>query len=332
MKRALILAVLLSGCAPHNGEEEAKPVALVTTAPITRGVMSDTVEAFGSAVFSPAGERGLTAPVEALVASVQAGPGSLVKAGDPVVTLMPSAGTRLELDKVSNEAQSASAAYARAQRLRETGLDSDAEVETARGAAASAASTLRGLTARTGAALVLRAPIAGVVEAVAFSPGDLVAAGANAAKVGDVRDLRVRLGLEARYAAMVRSGAKVRLAPVAGGPERIGAVIDVDPRIDAQTRLASVTVRAQADAGFSPGEPLRGLIVLGERGAAIITPRAALLYDRDRPYVFVAAGGTAHRREVMLGGHDGDRVEIYRQLVEEPKLARRKRVNKPGRS
>jgi putative ubiquitin-RnfH superfamily antitoxin RatB of RatAB toxin-antitoxin module len=30
--------------------------------------------------------------------------------------------------------------------------------------------------------------------------------------------------------------------------------------------------------------------------------------------------------------NDGDRVEIYRQLVEEPKLARRKRVNKPGRS
>jgi uncharacterized protein len=29
---------------------------------------------------------------------------------------------------------------------------------------------------------------------------------------------------------------------------------------------------------------------------------------------------------------DGDRVEIYRPLLEEPKLARRKRVSKSGRS
>jgi hypothetical protein len=29
---------------------------------------------------------------------------------------------------------------------------------------------------------------------------------------------------------------------------------------------------------------------------------------------------------------DGDRIEIYRALVEEPKLARRRRVNKSGRS
>jgi putative ubiquitin-RnfH superfamily antitoxin RatB of RatAB toxin-antitoxin module len=40
--------------------------------------------------------------------------------------------------------------------------------------------------------------------------------------------------------------------------------------------------------------------------------------------------GKVGRRDQIL--NDGDRVEIYRQLVEEPKLARRKRVNKSGRS
>jgi putative ubiquitin-RnfH superfamily antitoxin RatB of RatAB toxin-antitoxin module len=39
--------------------------------------------------------------------------------------------------------------------------------------------------------------------------------------------------------------------------------------------------------------------------------------------------GKVARRDQQL--NDGDRIEIYRPLVEEPKLARRKRVGKSGR-
>ncbi len=44
----------------------------------------------------------------------------------------------------------------------------------------------------------------------------------------------------------------------------------------------------------------------------------------------VGVFGKVARRDQIL--KDGDRVEIYRPLLEEPKLARRRRVNKPGRS
>ena len=40
-------------------------------------------------------------------------------------------------------------------------------------------------------------------------------------------------------------------------------------------------------------------------------------------------GKVAHRDQPLK---DGDRIEIYRPLAEEPKLARRKRVSKSGRS
>lgn len=39
-------------------------------------------------------------------------------------------------------------------------------------------------------------------------------------------------------------------------------------------------------------------------------------------------GKVAHRDQPLK---DGDRIEIYRPLAEEPKLARRNRVNKSGR-
>jgi uncharacterized protein len=40
-------------------------------------------------------------------------------------------------------------------------------------------------------------------------------------------------------------------------------------------------------------------------------------------------GKAAHRDQLLK---DGDRIEIYRPLAEEPKLARRNRVSKSGRS
>lgn len=40
-------------------------------------------------------------------------------------------------------------------------------------------------------------------------------------------------------------------------------------------------------------------------------------------------GKVAHRDQPLK---DGDRIEIYRPLAEEPKLARRKRASKSGRS
>jgi RND family efflux transporter MFP subunit len=312
MKRFLLLALLLVGCSPKPAAEDSKPTALVTTVLVERGAAEDSVTAYGAAEFLPKGEHGLTAPIESVVASIPAPAGTQVRAGQPVVVLTPSPATRLEIDKANHEAEEADAAYARAQRLRATGLDSDADVETARATAASADETRRTMAARTGAALVLSAPDAGVVESVALAQGDLAAAGVNVAKIGDPNALRARLGVEPGAIGAIRLGAVVRLAAAAGGPETSASVMAVDPRADVQTRLASVSVLLPPGRGFAPGAPLRGVIVLGQRAGAVLIPRAAVLYDQDRPYVFLAAGGTAHKVNPVLGAEQGDRVEVLR--------------------
>ena len=314
MKRVLILAFLLIGCSAKPSADDAKPTALVTTIRVERGGVEDAITAYGAAEILPQGEHGLPAPVEAVVASIAAPVGTLVKSGQPVVTLAASAGTRLEVDKAVHDAETADAAYARAQRLRATGLDSDADVETARAAAATANETRRTLAARTGAALVLRAPISGVVEAVAMAPGDLAAAGANVAKVGDPAALRARLGVEPATISSIHEGDPVRLTPSIGGAETVGSVAAVDPRADPQTRLASVMVHLPSGRGLSPGAALRGVIVVNRRPGAILIPRAAVLYDQDQPYVFAVTGATAHRLNVALGAEQGDRVEVARGL------------------
>ncbi len=322
MKRLLLLTLLLAACGRHPAEDEdAKPTALVTTAVVAVGAIADTVTAYGAAEVTPQGERALIAPVEAVVAGVPAAPGTQVRAGQAVVVLTLSAGTRLELDKSVHDAAVAEAAYARALRLRAAGLDSDADVETAKAAAASAGETARNLQAHAGAALTLTAPIDGVVESVALAPGDMAAAGATVAKVGDASALRIRLGVEPAAAAAVHVGDRVRLAPSAGGEARDSRVIGVDPRLDPQTKLASVSVAAPAGAGISPGQPVKAILVLRERSGVLIAPRAALLYDGEQPYVFVIAGGVAHRRPVKLGALDGDRVEVVQGLAAGDRVA-----------
>jgi RND family efflux transporter MFP subunit len=313
LKRLLIL-LLLTGCAPKASDEDPKPTALVTTVLAARGAAEDAITAYGAAEFMPQAERGLTAPIEAMVASIAAPAGTLVRAGQPVVILTASPATRAETAKASHDAEVAEAAFGRAQRLRATGLDSDADVEAARAVAATAAETRQAILARTGAALILRAPTAGVVESVALAPGDLAAAGVNLAKIGDPSALRVRLGVEPASVGAVRPGDIVRLGPAAGGSETTGAVIAIDPRADAQTRLASISVRVPAGGGLSPGAPLKGVIVLRQRTGAVLVPRAAVLYDQDRPYVFTVSGAAARRVNVTLGADQGDRVEVARGL------------------
>jgi uncharacterized protein len=71
------------------------------------------------------------------------------------------------------------------------------------------------------------------------------------------------------------------------------------------------------------------------QGSTISDALAAAASDTDLKGVDLANSpvgifGKVARRDQTL--KDGDRIEIYRSLLEEPKLARRKRLSKPVRS
>jgi RND family efflux transporter MFP subunit len=235
-----------------------------------------------------------------------------VTPGQALVELKPSPGTQAELVKAGADQDVAAKALARAQRLRASGLDSDADLEQAKAAAATAAQAQRSLAARVGAALIVRARHAGVVETLTATPGDLVAAGASLGKIGASGAVQVKLGLEASDLARVRAGEAVRLRAAGGAPRGAGAVTQVQPRIDPQTRLAAVIVAAHG--AVTIGQAVQGDIVLRTIHAPT-APKAAIVYDQDQPGVFVVAGGVAHRRNVTLGPTDGERVAVTSGLA-----------------
>jgi membrane fusion protein (multidrug efflux system) len=87
-------------------------------------------------------------------------------------------------------------------------------------------------------------------------------------------------------------------------------ILSVDPSVDPQTRLASIFVRLPAAAGIGAGEPLTAELPVTTAANAPTIPYPALLDDAGQPFVYVVAGGIAHRRNVAIGPSDGHRVVI----------------------
>jgi RND family efflux transporter MFP subunit len=309
----LVPLLLVAACSGSDDESDnaPDPVALVALGTVEQGPVARTVSLYGTVDAGPSGTMTLAAPAEAMVSRIIAPVGTHVAAGQAVVLLSPSPATRVDLVKAVSDAGAADKALARAQRLRADGLASDADVESARAAAQSADALARSMWARAGA-LTLRAPAAGVVQAIASQAGDLVPAGASVATIVRLGDLRAHFGIDPTIARQIRPGTPIRVRSAgAAAPIEI-PVQSIDPLVDPQTRLASIYAALPVDAGLAAGEMLSGTVEIGPTGNALTVPYAALLDDGGQPYVYVVAGGIAHRHDVDTGATSGDRIAITR--------------------
>ena len=319
MKRGLLIlsVLLLVGCgkgASDSSDENSsdEPVAEVQVATATLGASDSSITAYGATEAGPGANHSIVAPAEAIVDVVLAPTGTSVGIGQAVVTLRPSRTSRLESAKALSDVQAANAAYARALRLRKDGLASDADVETARSAAAAA----RAAVANTGigGGVTLRASVAGTVQGLTAKPGDQVPSGTTLATIVSRGDLRARFGVDPTIAPRIHAGTTAQIQLAGGGTPVTVPIVGVDPSVDATTRLASVFVRVPSGLNLAPGEPLRATVQAGAVGQGITVPYSALLDDGGRSYVFVVRKGVAKRVDVSPGNSTGDTVQILKGL------------------
>ena len=282
---------------------------MVKTATAILGAPAETVTVYGVASAGPESERGLSAPVEASIAKIHAAPGTQVRAGDAIVTLQPSPNAALDLNRAANDAAQAGAAYARAKRLRADGLMSDADVESARALAGSAAATRASLAGRTGR-LTLRAPVSGTVQMIGGNTGDLVAAGAPVARIASEDGARARFGIDPALARRINRGTPIRISPAADSTGFGVLVSNIDPVADPVTRLASLYAPLPPQADIASGETLRGVVTINRNTSAVTIPYAALLDDGGEAFVYVVNKGSVKRQVVETGAEENGIVEI----------------------
>lgn len=321
---ALVAGCGLSGCGGSAPDEapHVEPTARVRTAVAQSQSIAREVQVDGAIEAGPGSARAIVAPAEAIVASIAAPNGTPVQAGQAVVVLRPSPPAQTELARAGIELATATAAYQRALRLRGDGLVSDADVETARSAMATATAVRQNLRLASGGG-ALRAPVRGTVQGMTVRPGDQVPAGTTLATIGSTDDMRARFGIDPALARQIRPGQQVRISAVGdggNGDEGVTTVLGVDPQIDPATRQASVFVRLPSQGRWGLGQPLRATIALGAPPSGISIPYAALLDDGGKSFVFVVQKGAAKRVEVQPGNSSGDRIQILGGLSVGDKL------------
>lgn len=308
---AFSLLPLLAACSGGTGESDnqATPVALVSLGIASKGSVQQMLTLYGAVQKDSTAQYALSTPVEAIVADIAKPVGSAVWTGDVVARLEASPTSRAAMTSAASAAKATKQAYARAQRLRADGLASDADVESARNAAAAAQAQQAAMT-KSASDLMLRARTAGYVETVPVNPGDLLAPGSTVATLTRSGSQRAGFGIDPQAAAKLSPGTRIQISAGSGGTALIVPIESINTTVNPQTRLASVYARIPASAHVGPGQPLTAQVALAIRSDALAIPYGALLDDGGQPYVYVVEKGVAHRHDVVTGPSNGARIVI----------------------
>jgi membrane fusion protein, heavy metal efflux system len=307
------------------------------TAPVREGELRTSIRVPAAIEPLSGGEAVVSAPASGrFIADSLVAIGTSVRSGQPLGRLEPRlSGTDDHATLASDVAQtqlaldSASAEQTRAERLLADRAVPARRVEDARRAVATAEARLRAAEARlaqrnetlrsgggaaSGNAFTVRAPIAGRVADVFATLGASYDEGAQLFKIVRTDRVELRAQIPASDAAITRDLTDVAF--------EIPGRADVLPLraehrhdagvIDPKTGALPVQFEVQ-----NPG----GQLLVGQSGTAVLykrdrlrvptVPKAAVLLEAGRPYVFVQIGGERFaRRYVEIATRDGDQIGL----------------------
>src|SRR5258708_10220501 len=256
--------------------------------------------------------------------------GDLVKKGQLVALVRPSdlpdqlSAARSALAQAQAAAALARANYERAKELAPNGIVSRQDWHQAATAVASAEAAEAAAKAQAGALgtrlgeMRITSPLHGVGVQRRLGPGALVGprSGGAILSIARVDVLRVFIAVNERSATGVSVGkdAHVELDALPGRSFH-GRVVRLAPAFDPTTRTLDAEVHLINDSGLlRPGMYGRGSIVVEVHPQAFVVPGAALQVSAGQKFIYVTNSEQVQRRQVEVGGDEGEWVEITKGL------------------
>lgn len=168
--------------------------------------------------------------------------------------------------------------------------------------------------------LVIRAPSDGVVYGLPRRAGESVEAGQLLASVADPDHLRVRVRVDQPDLPRVATGQRL-VVTFDGLPDRKwdGRVTVVSPGLrDVGGRQVGEIQGEIADptSALPPNASVNVAIVVAEKKAALVIPRAAVQRDGERRFVWLEKKGRAHRADIGLGVLGPNEAEVVSGVTE----------------
>lgn len=316
---AIALALVACGKDADDGTaDDAKGVALVTTAMPVQRSFHDTVPAWGSAVADPHAARTISLAHGGQVIRLAVSAGQAVKRGQALLTVTPDPAARSAFEQASSALTLASGELQRVEQMATQHLATQSQVAAAKKALADAQASVQAQRALGGGAAqeAVTAPDDGTVTSLVVTLGERFAANVPLAGFMPAHALIASLGVQPDAGAALRVGMPVALHGVYGdGKDFDGKLTMVGRAIDPQTHLLPMQAQlpASADATLVPGAAIEARIQR-DTFTAWAVPRAAVLHDEQGAYLFQLAGGKAHRVDVQLRQPNGDTVGVEGKL------------------
>ncbi len=148
----------------------------------------------------------------------------------------------------------------------------------------------------------VRAPITGVVSVLAVKGGEQIAIQSPVCTIVASDDLVLYLKRPQQELSQLKVDQKVEIEVDAFEEHFKGHIDLISPTVDATTGTFRARVRvADAERRLRPGMFCRARIITGTSHHALMIPKAAILYEADRPFAYVVRNNTAVRIPIERG-------------------------------
>lgn len=277
------------------------------------GAVSGSIDVPGQIAAAGGRQAEVSAPITGLLDAGSIArapvPGRAVSRGQVLAVIVPSLGeggssyaeARAELREAADE-------YERAKRLVAAEAAPARRVHEAEIRLQAAREALVGLGGQAGRVPV-NAPISGVVVRRSVPPGSRVEAGASLFTIVDPSVVWLTVNIPASAASLVNFNS-VATFTVEGSSRNYPAtrIVSIGSVIDPVSRTVPIIYELNnPDGTLKVGANARASVRTGGVTEGVVVPTSAILDDNGRPILFVQPEGeTFERREVVLGGREGD--------------------------
>lgn len=169
----------------------------------------------------------------------------------------------------------------------------------------------------------IRAPFSGHIKARLVTAGQYLKIQTPVMTLVNVDPLRVRLNVPEKMSPWIRTGREVTLTLEAfPGREFTARISRINPAVDDKTRMYEVEALVANPKGeLKPGSFVKASIPSDKVDSILTIPEKATTYLFGAYKVFVVQGAKVKEREIKLGDHIGDRVEVIEGLRADEQIA-----------
>lgn len=165
----------------------------------------------------------------------------------------------------------------------------------------------------------LTAPIDGVIEAVNVKAHDFASPGNPAFVISNKNTMTVTFGVSEGIRSTLKVGQKIEVDR--NGKTYSAAITEIGSMIDQTTGLFMIkSCVSTPDDSLLTGSTVKVKADTYSRSGVLLIPYDAVYYDNSQPYVYVAEGDTAKRRDIETDIFDEQTITVVSGLTVEDRL------------